>query len=339
VTTNVEAENAQDLHIEIADHEDVTIVALAGELTVFTGKLVRETVMKLISNKRFNIIFDLARVEYIDSTGVGCLTATLKEVYNCGGDLKLARLSRFVKRVFDVLHIDYFIDCYERVEDAAADFRSNLAKAIFKWQKLIEMRPNYADAYNNLAIAYKASGMLGEARIELEKAVQINPAYLDAYNNLGRLAISEGKLEEATERFKKVLEKDPENLEALKNLAFIYDDANMLDEAVKRYRGAISLYPNYADLHFHLGKVYLKKGDLDGAIMSLEEACRLNSCYLDACRALADVYIEKGDDRRALAWLKRVTEISMNETEIAGTREKIRILHARGEEDSMSGTA
>jgi len=48
-------------------------------------------------------------------------------------------------------------------------------EAIYRWQRAIEIDPTYAEALNNLAIAYEHEGDLDKARASYEKAVALAP--------------------------------------------------------------------------------------------------------------------------------------------------------------------
>src|SRR5262245_798498 len=48
-------------------------------------------------------------------------------------------------------------------------------EAIYRWEKAVELDPNYAAAYNDLAIAYEHEGQLEKARKAYEKALEIEP--------------------------------------------------------------------------------------------------------------------------------------------------------------------
>ena len=48
-------------------------------------------------------------------------------------------------------------------------------EAIYRWQKAVELDPTYAEAYNDLAIAYEHEGELAKARSAYEKALELEP--------------------------------------------------------------------------------------------------------------------------------------------------------------------
>src|SRR5262245_47327914 len=61
------------------------------------------------------------------------------------------------------------------------DFGINVAQrglwreAIYRWEKAVELDPQYAAAYNDLAVAYEHEGQLDKARRAYEKALELEP--------------------------------------------------------------------------------------------------------------------------------------------------------------------
>ncbi len=62
-----------------------------------------------------------------------------------------------------------------------ADFGITVAQkglwreAMYRWEKAVELDPQYAAAYNNLAIAYEHEGEFAKARKAYEKALELDP--------------------------------------------------------------------------------------------------------------------------------------------------------------------
>jgi Flp pilus assembly protein TadD len=48
-------------------------------------------------------------------------------------------------------------------------------EAIYRWERATQIDPKYAEALNNLAIAYEHEGDLEKARVAYEKALEIAP--------------------------------------------------------------------------------------------------------------------------------------------------------------------
>ena len=48
-------------------------------------------------------------------------------------------------------------------------------EAIYRWERAVQIDPTYAEAHNNLAIAYEHEGDLDKARSAYEKALELQP--------------------------------------------------------------------------------------------------------------------------------------------------------------------
>jgi Flp pilus assembly protein TadD len=48
-------------------------------------------------------------------------------------------------------------------------------EAIYRWERAAQIDPKYAEALNNLAIAYEHEGDLDKARVAYEKALELEP--------------------------------------------------------------------------------------------------------------------------------------------------------------------
>jgi anti-sigma B factor antagonist len=80
-----------------------TVLDLSGRITLGEGSaLLRTTIRDLLEQKRYNIVVNLADVNYIDSSGIGELVTAYTTVKNRGGELKLLQLT---KKVHDLLQI------------------------------------------------------------------------------------------------------------------------------------------------------------------------------------------------------------------------------------------
>ena len=83
-------------------------------------------------------------------------------------------------------------------------------EAIAHYQKALEIRPDYAEAHNNLGIALAGRGRIDEAIAHFQKALEIKPDYAEAHNNLGIALAGRGRIDEAIAHFQKALEIKPD---------------------------------------------------------------------------------------------------------------------------------
>ena len=61
----------------------------------------------------------------------------------------------------------------------------------------IELRPNFPDAWSNLASTYMRKGSLNEAVQCCRQAIQLNPLLVDAHSKLGNLMKAQRLVQEA----------------------------------------------------------------------------------------------------------------------------------------------
>ena len=101
-----------------ATHRDAgqaTVLDLSGKITLGEGSaLLRTTVRKLLEDQRTKIVFNLADVDYIDSSGIGELVSAYTTVKGRGGELKLLHLT---KKVHDLLQITKLYTVFDVQED------------------------------------------------------------------------------------------------------------------------------------------------------------------------------------------------------------------------------
>ena len=65
-----------------------------------------------------NVVLDCDGIDFIDSSGLGVLIAVLKRVTEHGGDLKLARLPKKVRMVFEITRAYKIFQICDTVEEA-----------------------------------------------------------------------------------------------------------------------------------------------------------------------------------------------------------------------------
>jgi Flp pilus assembly protein TadD/mono/diheme cytochrome c family protein len=96
--------------------------------------------------------------------------------------------------------------------------RGNRREAIAEFERAIEVRPRFAEAYNNLGVMLQSEGRLDAATELYRQALSIKPAYAEAHNNLGVMLQAQGKLDEAIAHFREAVRLNPSYALAQENL-------------------------------------------------------------------------------------------------------------------------
>jgi len=95
------------------------------------------------------------------------------------------------------------------------DFSADYEKAIYCFEKMIEIDPESHRALYNLGITHFNLGNLEKALESYNKALKIKPDYKYCYYNIGYLYESRGEIEKAMEFYEKALDIDPRFIYAL----------------------------------------------------------------------------------------------------------------------------
>lgn len=83
-----------------------TVVAVTGELDVFTAPSLEEALQALIADGNADIVIDLSGVEFLDSTGLGVMVKALKWAREAGGGLRVVSTQERITKVFTITGLD-----------------------------------------------------------------------------------------------------------------------------------------------------------------------------------------------------------------------------------------
>jgi len=102
--------------------EDTYVVRVDGFIDTLTAPELERTLGTMVDQGKYNLVIDLAGVDYISSAGWGIFISRIKEIRKNEGDLKLARMSPGVYEVFELLEFDRILRAYDSVEEAEKGF-------------------------------------------------------------------------------------------------------------------------------------------------------------------------------------------------------------------------
>jgi anti-sigma B factor antagonist len=101
----------------------IVIIDLSGQLTLGEASAaIRDEVRDQTSQGLRKILLNLGDISYIDSAGLGELTAAYTSVKNRGGQLKLLNLTRRVHDLMQITKLYTVFDVYDDEKMAIASF-------------------------------------------------------------------------------------------------------------------------------------------------------------------------------------------------------------------------
>lgn len=97
---------------------DVIILHFIGRLDSLASNEAEIKLNDLINKSTIRLVINLDKLEYISSSGLRVLLASLKKAKKQNGDIKLACLQPYVKEVFDISGFSTLFQIFDK-EDAA----------------------------------------------------------------------------------------------------------------------------------------------------------------------------------------------------------------------------
>lgn len=111
------------LEINRREREGILILDLAGRITVGEeASRLREALREAAAAGRVNVLLNLEKVDYIDSTGLGALVMGYTSLRKAGGKLKLANLSRRNVELLVFTKLETVFEIFDSELDAVNSF-------------------------------------------------------------------------------------------------------------------------------------------------------------------------------------------------------------------------
>jgi len=107
-----------NLDLDIGTQGDTSIVTLVGEIDVYTAPRLRQALIDLVSQGATDIVVDMDRVDFLDSTGLGVLVGGLKRVKSTDGDLRLVVTQDRIMKIFDITGLSKVFPIHGSLEEA-----------------------------------------------------------------------------------------------------------------------------------------------------------------------------------------------------------------------------
>jgi tetratricopeptide (TPR) repeat protein len=182
-----------------------------------------------------------------------------------------------------------------------------------------EMTPQFLMDLKAKALTTRATAQIQlknfkAARADMQAALELYPNAAASYANMAAVSLSENKVDEAIQYYDRALAIDKANFAALTGLINVYAKQNRLDQAHARVDEAIAVRPADPSLHYLKAQIYGYQRDVQNAEAELRKAIEIKPDYLAAYFALGALYINTQQQDRAIAEYRKVIDRSQNAT-------------------------
>jgi anti-sigma B factor antagonist len=109
---------AASLTITASTFHGGTVLALAGEIDLARSPELRLRLREEMDRRPSRLVIDLAKVTYMDSSGVATLVEALQRSKSAGTRLLLSELQPRVRSIFTISRLDTVFEIVPTTEDA-----------------------------------------------------------------------------------------------------------------------------------------------------------------------------------------------------------------------------
>ncbi|MGF1644467.1 MAG: tetratricopeptide repeat protein [Thiotrichales bacterium] len=185
-----------------------------------------------------------------------------------------------------------------------------IAEAESQCRALLATFPSQPDALHLLGLLQHQANAFDVASVTLERVVTLRPQWAEAQNNLGNALYARGRLAEAAEAYQRAHALRPTLAEALNNLGNVRRLQGDFGAAEAAYRKCLSVDPRLASAHNDLGTLLRETGRFQAARVALEAAVALSPDSPVALNNLGQTLVNLGDSARALETFARAMKLA-----------------------------
>ena len=192
--------------------------------------------------------------------------------------------------------------------------------------KSISLRNNVYENHYHLATLYYSTNELEKAVEQYEISIKLRPDSAEALNNLAYLYTElNTNSKKALEMAKTANQIEPNNSSYLDTLGWAYYRNGDLENALLYLQKANNLLPGQSEILLHIGRIFLEKNEFDNALTFVKEAFKANpnlddpdeTLYLTIrLKALNEslanyhgILGEKADKEKVLKILKSISDL------------------------------
>ena len=109
-----------DLKLGHHAKDGIEVIDVRGEIDIYTAPRLRELLINLVSKGSYQLVVNLDKVGFLDSTGLGVLVGGLKRVRAHDGSLDLVCTQQRILKIFRITGLTEVFGIYETVDQAIA---------------------------------------------------------------------------------------------------------------------------------------------------------------------------------------------------------------------------
>lgn len=134
------------------------------------------------------------------------------------------------------------------------------ADSLAAFERVVKLRPDYADGYINMALTNIEWEKYSAAQASLEKALILSPNDARALYYLALVERREGRSEQELTDLESVVEQYPQSRDARRELGISFYQRHRYDDARKQFESLQAIDPDDLAAHYNLAVLYRRMG-------------------------------------------------------------------------------
>jgi len=116
------AHKGGNMELQMETQGGVNIIHVAGRLDLVGANALKDEVRRILQDPNPQLVLDLKKVDFINSSGLGALVSVLKDVRLVGGRLVLSDLAPYVREIFTITQLSNVFEIYPTEQEARQTF-------------------------------------------------------------------------------------------------------------------------------------------------------------------------------------------------------------------------
>jgi len=120
MTPRMAAGGLVDLKLGHYSKDGIEVVNVEGEIDIYTAPRLRELLIDLVSKRNYQLVVNLEKVGFVDSTGLGVLVGCLNRLRAHDGSLDLVCTQQRILKIFRITGLTKVFGIHQTVDQAVA---------------------------------------------------------------------------------------------------------------------------------------------------------------------------------------------------------------------------
>ena len=108
--------------ISTIESQGVLVARVRGRAIDASNSRVFKSAITPLLNPNARLVFDLAQVDFVDSTGLGALISCLRQAQSTQGEIKLCGLTKPVRALFELVRMHRVFGIFDNPDEAVLSF-------------------------------------------------------------------------------------------------------------------------------------------------------------------------------------------------------------------------